>query len=241
MVVANVLANRYNKSYDATSNKRYSLPSRPQDRQRAEAGRDHHLLRPDHAICSEARTCSTSTRTFAQGPRRLRRSRQGSASWRARPAFATIGTAIVQVGDKKEKAKSITEEGITGAFIRDLKNNTRTVCFVSRQRRAPDRRHRPRRLLRLQGPARQGQLRDQVHQPAAESRSARRLHGARRRRPDQQLRAARSRRHQEIRRRRRARALHARSAAKMGRSTTSPTTMRSPRCSQAGASRWTRT
>jgi ABC-type uncharacterized transport system involved in gliding motility auxiliary subunit len=32
---------------------------------------------------------------------------------------------------KKEEAKSLTEEGITGAFIRDLKNNTRTVCFVT--------------------------------------------------------------------------------------------------------------
>src|SRR5206468_526759 len=40
-------------------------------------------------------------------------------------------TAIVQIGAKKEEAKSMTEEGITGAFIRDLKNNTRTVCFVS--------------------------------------------------------------------------------------------------------------
>jgi ABC-type uncharacterized transport system involved in gliding motility auxiliary subunit len=41
------------------------------------------------------------------------------------------GTAIVQVGDKKEEAKSVTEEGITGAFIRDLKPTTRTVCFVT--------------------------------------------------------------------------------------------------------------
>ncbi len=39
-------------------------------------------------------------------------------------------TAIVQIGAKKEEAKGMTEEGITGAFIRDLKNNTRTVCFV---------------------------------------------------------------------------------------------------------------
>ena len=42
-----------------------------------------------------------------------------------------FGTAIVQVGLKKEQAKSMTEEGITGAFIRDLKGNTRTVCFAS--------------------------------------------------------------------------------------------------------------
>ena len=30
----------------------------------------------------------------------------------------------------------MTEEGITGAFIRDLKGGTRTVCFVKRERRA---------------------------------------------------------------------------------------------------------
>jgi ABC-type uncharacterized transport system involved in gliding motility auxiliary subunit len=41
------------------------------------------------------------------------------------------GTAIVQIGDRKEEARSMTEEGITGAFIRDLKNITRTVCFVT--------------------------------------------------------------------------------------------------------------
>jgi ABC-type uncharacterized transport system involved in gliding motility auxiliary subunit len=38
---------------------------------------------------------------------------------------------VVQIGAKKEEAKNITEEGITGAFIRDLKSTTRTVCFVT--------------------------------------------------------------------------------------------------------------
>ena len=27
--------------------------------------------------------------------------------------------------------EDMTEEGITGAFIRDMKNNVRTVCFVT--------------------------------------------------------------------------------------------------------------
>ena len=49
------------------------------------------------------------------------------------------GTAVVQIGLKKEEAKSMTEEGLTGAFIRDLKNNTRTVCFVAGSGEAPDR------------------------------------------------------------------------------------------------------
>ncbi len=43
----------------------------------------------------------------------------------------SFGTAVVQIGAKREEAKSMTEEGITGAFIRDLKSNTRTVCFVT--------------------------------------------------------------------------------------------------------------
>ncbi len=51
--------------------------------------------------------------------------------WRAKRASPSYGTAVVQIGAKKEEAKSMTEEGVTGAFIRDLKNNTRTVCFVS--------------------------------------------------------------------------------------------------------------
>src|SRR5260370_35031928 len=41
------------------------------------------------------------------------------------------GTTIVQIGAKREQAKSTSEEDITGAFIRALKNNARTVCFVS--------------------------------------------------------------------------------------------------------------
>jgi len=42
-----------------------------------------------------------------------------------------FGTALVQIGEKKETAKAITEEGLTGAFIRDLKGTTRSVCFVT--------------------------------------------------------------------------------------------------------------
>ena len=42
-----------------------------------------------------------------------------------------LGTAVVQIGEKKEEAKGMTEEGVTGALIRDLKGNIRTVCFVS--------------------------------------------------------------------------------------------------------------
>ncbi len=38
---------------------------------------------------------------------------------RGKQGIRNFGTAIVAVGDKKEEAKSMKEEGITGAFIRD--------------------------------------------------------------------------------------------------------------------------
>src|SRR5215469_6047641 len=43
----------------------------------------------------------------------------------------SLGTAVVEIGTRKEEANGLTEEGITGAFIRDLKSNRRTICFVT--------------------------------------------------------------------------------------------------------------
>ena len=137
--VANVLANRYNKSYDSTSNKRYSLSDQTAKivkglKQDATityfdqstsfpGGKD---LLDHYANLSPRSTSNTSTRT---------RTRKRPAP----RAFTNYGTAVVQIGAKKEEAKSMTEEGITGAFIRDLKSTTRTVCFVTGSGEHPDR------------------------------------------------------------------------------------------------------
>ena len=43
----------------------------------------------------------------------------------------SVPAATVQIGDHTETATDMTEEGITGAFIRDIKGNTRTVCFLT--------------------------------------------------------------------------------------------------------------
>ncbi|HEY4364836.1 MAG TPA: GldG family protein [Bryobacteraceae bacterium] len=40
------------------------------------------------------------------------------------------GTIFVEVGNKKEEAKGLTEEEITGALVRSLKGGDRTVCFT---------------------------------------------------------------------------------------------------------------
>jgi ABC-type uncharacterized transport system involved in gliding motility auxiliary subunit len=130
LVVVNILADRYNKSYDSTSNKRYSLSE-----QTAKIVRG--LKQP--AIITYF---DQSTR-FDQAKDQLEQYASLSPKVRVeyvdpdkKPELAraagvkSYGTAIVQIGERKEEAKSLTEEGLTGAFIRDLKTNTRTVCFV---------------------------------------------------------------------------------------------------------------
>jgi len=131
VVVANVLADRYNKSYDGTANKRYSLSD-----QTAKIAKG---LKQDATI-----TYFNQSTRFQQGKDLLDQYTNLSPKVHVKyvdpdkePQIAreasikSYPTAIVQLGAKKEEAKSMTEEGLTGAFIRDLKNNTRTVCFVS--------------------------------------------------------------------------------------------------------------
>jgi ABC-type uncharacterized transport system involved in gliding motility auxiliary subunit len=131
IVVANVLADRYNKTVDATANKRYSLSE-----QTAKIVKD--LKQP-----STITYFNQSTR-FQEGKDLLDEYANLSPKVHvvyvdpdkdpqlAREAgVRNFGTAVVQIGDKKEEAKSMTEEGVTGAFIRILKGKTRTVCFVS--------------------------------------------------------------------------------------------------------------
>ncbi|HEX3354509.1 MAG TPA: GldG family protein [Terriglobales bacterium] len=131
VVIANVLADRYNKSLDATSNKRYSLSE--------QTAKIVKGLKQDATI-----TYFDQSTRFRSGKDLLDQYANLSPKVQvkyvdpdkspeaAREAgIRNFGTAVVQVGAKKEEAKSMTEEGITGAFIRDLKSTTRTVCFAS--------------------------------------------------------------------------------------------------------------
>jgi ABC-type uncharacterized transport system involved in gliding motility auxiliary subunit len=131
IVVVNVLADRFNKSYDATSNKRYSLSD--------QTAKIVKGLKQDATI-----TYFNQSTRFRDGKDLIDEYANLSPKVKveyvdpdknpqvAREAgIRSFGTAVVQIGTKKEEAKSMTEEGITGAFIRDLKSNTRIVCFVT--------------------------------------------------------------------------------------------------------------
>jgi ABC-type uncharacterized transport system involved in gliding motility auxiliary subunit len=130
IVVANILADRYNKSYDATANKRYSLSDQTVKIVKG-------LKQPATV------TYFNQSTHFREGKDLLDQYANLSPKIQVKyvdpdkdPEVAraagirNFGTALVQVGDKKDEAKGMTEEGITGAFIRDLKGGKRTVCFV---------------------------------------------------------------------------------------------------------------
>lgn len=131
VVIANFLADRYNKSYDATANKRYSLSEQTAKivkglKQGATITYFDQATRFEHAkdLLNEYANLSPKVRVVYVDP--------DKSPQEAREAgIKNYGTALVQIGDKKEEAKSMTEEGITGAFIRDLKNKARNVCFVA--------------------------------------------------------------------------------------------------------------
>jgi ABC-type uncharacterized transport system involved in gliding motility auxiliary subunit len=131
VIVANVLADRHDKSFDGTANKRYSLSDQTakivkglkqgatityfDQSTRFRAGKD---------LLDQYANLSPKVKVEYVDPDK-------NPTLAREAGIRTLGTAIVQVGAKREEAKSMTEEGITGAFIRDLKNNTRMVCFVA--------------------------------------------------------------------------------------------------------------
>jgi ABC-type uncharacterized transport system involved in gliding motility auxiliary subunit len=127
----NVLANRYNKSYDTTSNKRYSLSEQTS---KIVKGLKQDANITYFAQSSRFREARDQLDLYANlSPKvHVKYVDPDKEPNVAREAgVKNYGTAIVQIGANKNEAASLTEEGITGAFVRDLKNTTRAVCFVT--------------------------------------------------------------------------------------------------------------
>ncbi len=131
LAIVNVLANRHDKSFDATANKRYSLSEQTAKvvkglKQDATITFYDQPSRFQHAhdLLDQYTNLSSKIHVEYVDP-----DKNPQAAKEA--GVKNYGTAVVQIGDKKEEAKSMTEEGITGAFIRDLKQTTRTACFTT--------------------------------------------------------------------------------------------------------------
>ncbi|MBV9760571.1 MAG: GldG family protein [Acidobacteriaceae bacterium] len=130
LVLINWLGNRYNKSVDTTSNKRFTLSQETQKLVKNMKG-DATITYIDKA----------SNFTNARGM--LDRYKNLSPKihvqyidYQKQPTVARAyglryaGTAFVEVNNRREEAKALTEEGITGAFLKDEKG-VRKVCFVA--------------------------------------------------------------------------------------------------------------
>ena len=131
VVVANVLADRYNKTYDATANKRYSLS---EESRKIVGG-----LKDDATI-----TYFNVSANFVQGRDLL--SEYAGLSPKVTVKYVDvekdpeatraagidhIPAVTVTADGRTNQAATIDEQGLTGAFIRDITGRTRTVCFVT--------------------------------------------------------------------------------------------------------------
>ena len=127
----NWLASRHNKSFDSTSNKRFSLSDQTAkvvkglsrdvkityfDRS-TEFGRARDLL-------DRYRNLSTKLDIVYVDPDRKPQLAKAAG-------VRTYGSILVDSGLRREEAKGLTEEEITGALIRSLKSGERNACFVS--------------------------------------------------------------------------------------------------------------
>jgi ABC-type uncharacterized transport system involved in gliding motility auxiliary subunit len=131
LAVANFLANRYDKSYDATANKQFSLSD-----QTVKAVKG---LKNDVNVSYFGQTTD-----FPQARDLLGRYASLSPKFKVdyidpvkKPQLAKAagvhqeGTIIIDAGVRKADAKSLTEEEITGALVRALKGGERNACFLT--------------------------------------------------------------------------------------------------------------
>ena len=130
LVVANFLANRYNKSYDATANKRFSLSDQT-SKIVHEMKQDVTIQYFDKPSGMQAgkdlldRYASLSPKVHIEYVDYLKKPQLARAA-----NITHEGTAVIEIGAKKEEAKTFDEEGVTGAMIRAIKGGARTVCAV---------------------------------------------------------------------------------------------------------------
>lgn len=129
LVAVNWLANRYNKSVDTTKNQQYTLSDQTKKivRNLKQVATITYFDRPDGFRAAQGlldRYGNLSHKVRIQYVNPLKDPTLALAY-----GVRTAGTAFVTIGQRREEVRSLTEEGITGAFVKDLKG-VRNVCFV---------------------------------------------------------------------------------------------------------------
>jgi ABC-type uncharacterized transport system involved in gliding motility auxiliary subunit len=129
--VLNFLAQRYNKSFDSTANKKYTLSDQTA---KIVKGIQGDLLitywdRPNGFANAEDlfnRYKGLSPKVTVEYQDVDKKRTEAIAA-----GIKAVPTILVKVGNKTETAKTLTEEEVTGAMVRALKGGDRTVCFTS--------------------------------------------------------------------------------------------------------------
>lgn len=126
----NFLADRYNKSYDSTANKQFTLSDQT-IKIAKELKQPLKITYWDQPSKFQAahdlldRYQNLSPKIDVEYMDVEKKITQAKAE-----GVKTYGTIFVNIGDKQEEAKSLTEEDVTGAMVRALKGGERTACFV---------------------------------------------------------------------------------------------------------------
>lgn len=131
LAAINFLANRYTKSWDSTANKQFSLA----DQTKKVVGGLKNDLTIDYF--DKATQFPQARDLFDRYAALSPKLHVNYYDPDKKPQIAkaagvrSYGTIQVENGQKKEEAKSLTEEEVTGAIIRALKTNAVTACFVT--------------------------------------------------------------------------------------------------------------
>ena len=128
---ANFLANRYNKTFDATANKRFTLSDQTKKVVQGLKSDLRITYFDDQTRFTTARNLlerysNLSPKIHVDYIDPVKKPQQARAA-----GFSRDSNIIVDSGLRKEPAKSLTEEEVTGAMIRSLKTQTRDVYFLS--------------------------------------------------------------------------------------------------------------
>jgi ABC-type uncharacterized transport system involved in gliding motility auxiliary subunit len=126
----NWLADHYHKTFDTTANKRYTLSD---ETKKIVGGLKNDITlyyfdTPEHFDSAKAtldRYRDLSSKVHVQY---IDYRKQGTVARSFGLRFP--GTVFIESGQKREEAKAMTEEGITGAFLKVLKES-RKICFVT--------------------------------------------------------------------------------------------------------------
>ena len=127
----NFLANRYDKSYDATANKQFSLSDQT-DKVARNLKNDVKIYYFDDQSSFQRgrdlldRYSALSPKIHVEYIDPVRKKQQAQAAGYRRDV-----TVLVSSNNRQEEAKSLTEEEVTGALIRSQKSGERTVCYLT--------------------------------------------------------------------------------------------------------------